>query len=159
MQVGESTTAGGYTFTMQGVREIKGPNYVAAQASIGVTYDNKNITTLWPERRVYTVSRSPMTEVAIDRSLARDLYVALGEPVSNTAWSVRVHHKPLVNLIWLGCLLMAGGGFLAVMDRRYRVKRTAKVVSTAPGSAAAMGLPAPRSLSIIGTLMRKRRTR
>jgi cytochrome c-type biogenesis protein CcmF len=121
MQVGETATAGGYTFTMQGVREIKGPNYIAAQASIAVTHDGQSVTTLWPERRIYNVTRSPMTEVAIDRSLARDLYVALGEPVSPTAWSVRVHHKPLVNLIWLGCLLMAGGGFLAV--HRHRAHR------------------------------------
>ncbi len=154
MQVGETTTAGGYTFTMQGVREVKGPNYVAAQASIGVSHDGKPVTTLWPERRIYTVTRSPMTEVAIDRSLARDLYVALGEPVSPTAWSVRVHHKPMVNLIWLGCLMMAGGGFLAVTDRRYRVRTAAQVAA----ADAAASLP-PRPMSIIGMIVRKLRTR
>jgi len=156
MQVGETTSAGGYTFTMQGVREVKGPNYVAAQASIGVTRDGQTVSTLWPERRIYNVTRSPMTEVAIDRSLARDLYVALGEPVSPTAWSVRVHHKPLVNLIWLGCLLMAGGGVLAVMDRRYRVRRTSQANAPVPTGSA--GLP-PRPMSIIGMIVRKFRTR
>ena len=156
MQVGETTTAGGYTFTMQGVREVKGPNYMAAQASIAVTHDGRTVATLWPERRIYNVTRSPMTEVAIDRSLARDLYVALGEPVSPTAWSVRVHHKPLVNLIWLGCLLMAGGGFLAVLDRRYRVRRPAQ--AAAPAATGSAGLP-PRPLSIIGMIVRKLRTR
>jgi cytochrome c-type biogenesis protein CcmF len=129
MATGESTTAGGYTFTLQGVREIKGPNYVAAQASIVVTQDDKPVATLWPERRIYNVTRSAMTEVAIDRRISRDLYVALGEPVSATAWSVRVHHKPLVNLIWLGCLLMAGGGFLAVLDGRYRRRSPATSVA------------------------------
>ena len=156
MQVGETTSAGGYTFTMQGVREVKGPNYVAAQASIGVTRDGQTVSTLWPERRIYNVTRSPMTEVAIDRSLARDLYVALGEPVSPTAWSVRVHHKPLVNLIWLGCLLMAGGGLLAVMDRRYRVRRTSQANAPVPTGSAC--LP-PRPMSIIGMIVRKFRTR
>jgi cytochrome c-type biogenesis protein CcmF len=43
-------------------------------------------------------------------------------PVSATAWSVRLHHKPFVNWIWGGCLLMALGGVLAVLDRRYRVR-------------------------------------
>jgi len=144
MATGESTTAGGYTFTLQGVREIKGPNYVAAQASIVVTQGDKPVTTLWPERRIYTVTRSPMTEVAIDRSIARDLYVALGEPVSATAWSVRVHHKPLVNLIWLGCLLMAGGGFLAVLDRRYRRRSPAtSVAARSPVGPQPGALPQP----------------
>jgi cytochrome c-type biogenesis protein CcmF len=141
---------------MQGVREVKGPNYVAAQASISVTHDGKPVTTLWPERRIYNVTRSPQTEVAIDRSLARDLYVALGEPVSPTAWSVRVHHKPLVNLIWVGCLLMAGGGMLAVLDRRYRTSRS--TVSDKSSSDTGRGAP-PRPMSIIGTLVRKYRAR
>ncbi|MBX9716608.1 MAG: hypothetical protein K2X42_08445 [Burkholderiaceae bacterium] len=123
---------------------------------MGVTQDGKQVTTLWPERRIYNVTRSPQTEVAIDRGLARDLYVALGEPVSPTAWSVRVHHKPLVNLIWLGCLLMAGGGMLAVLDRRYRVSRTADVKS-APVDAG-RGAP-PRPMSLIGMLVRKFRAR
>jgi cytochrome c-type biogenesis protein CcmF len=156
MQVGETTTVGGYVFTMQGVREVKGPNYVAAQASISVTHDGKPVTTLWPERRIYNVTRSPQTEVAIDRRLARDLYVALGEPVSPTAWSVRVHHKPLVNLIWVGCLLMAAGGMLAVLDRRYRTSRS--TVSDKPSSDTGRGAP-PRPMSIIGTLVRKYRAR
>ncbi len=156
MQVGETASVGGYVFTMQGVREVKGPNYVAAQASISVTRDGQPVTTLWPERRVYNVTRSPQTEVAIDRSLARDLYVALGEPVSPTAWSVRLHHKPLVNLIWLGCLLMAGGGMLAVLDRRYRVPRTAPAGITPTDSGRG---PPPRPMSLIGMLVRKFRPR
>ena len=133
MEPGETATAGGHSFRMEAVREIRGPNYVSAQATITVTRDGKPVATLLPERRVYNVSRSPMTEVAIDRGFTRDLYVALGEPVSNTAWSVRVHHKPFVNWIWLGCLLMASGGLLAVLDRRYRARR-ASVTEAAPPS-------------------------
>ena len=60
-----------------------------------------------------------MTETAIDSGLFRDLYVSLGEPVGNGAWSVRVYYKPFVGWIWGGALLMALGGGLAVSDRRY----------------------------------------
>ena len=62
-----------------------------------------------------------MTEVALDRGFTRDLYVALGDPLGGGAWSVRAQWKPFVNWIWLGCLLMALGGFCAAADRRYRV--------------------------------------
>ena len=62
-----------------------------------------------------------MTEVDIDAGLFRDLYVALGEPVADGAWSVRVYHKPFVRWIWGGFILMALGGVLAVSDRRYRI--------------------------------------
>jgi cytochrome c-type biogenesis protein CcmF len=99
-----------------------------------------------------TVSRMPMTEVAIDRGVTRDLYVALGERRSaTTAWSVRVHHKPFVNWIWGGCVLMALGGVLAVLDRRYRVRRSA-AAPAAVNSAAPPMKPANPVLAGKGAL-------
>ena len=130
-----STEVGGYRFEMLSLEATRGPNYGVLRATLAVTQDGETVTTLRPERRVYDASRMPMTEVAIDRSLARDLYVALGEPVGGGAWSVRVHHKPLVNWIWLGCLLMAAGGVLAVLDRRYQARRVrAAAARPAPGA-------------------------
>jgi cytochrome c-type biogenesis protein CcmF len=73
-----------------------------------------------------------MTETAIDRGFTRDLYISLGEPLSHTAWSVRVYYKPLVGWIWGGCVLMALGGALAVLDRRYRAQRRATQSAPAP---------------------------
>lgn len=62
-----------------------------------------------------------MTEAAIDSGLLRDLYVSLGEPLAGGAWSVRLYHKPFIDWIWGGCLIMALGGVLAMSDRRYRL--------------------------------------
>jgi cytochrome c-type biogenesis protein CcmF len=61
-----------------------------------------------------------MTEAAIDDRLVRDVFVALGEPLGNGVWSVRVQYKPMIRFIWLGCLTMALGGLIAATDRRYR---------------------------------------
>ena len=47
--------------------------------------------------------------------------LALGEPVNRTTWIVRVQHKPFVSWIWGGSLIIALGGLLAALDRRYRV--------------------------------------
>ncbi len=135
MEPGQTVEAGGHRFTLRSVELVQGPNYTAGRATIDVVRDGQAVATLRPERRIYTVSRMPMTEVAIDRGVLRDLYVALGEPVSATAWSVRLHHKPLVNWIWGGCLLMALGGLLAAADRRYRTVRLAR-------TAGAAGVPA-----------------
>ena len=131
MEVGDTTAAGQYQVRMDGVKRVVGPNYVSSQAKLSVTENGALVGVLTPERRVYNVSRSPMTEVAIDRGITRDVYVALGEPVSATAWSVRVHHKPFVNLIWIGCVLMALGGVLAAADRKYRIKRKAEALALA----------------------------
>lgn len=143
MEPGETAEVGGYTFRLDGVGPLQGPNYTGARATLSVSRQGASLGQLTPERRVYTVSRMPMTEVAIDRGLARDLYVALGEPVSATAWSVRLQHKPLVNWIWGGCLLMALGGLLAVLDRRYRA-RTAASAAPTPASSAAGAVPIGR---------------
>jgi len=142
MEAGDTTAAGQYQVRMDSVKRIVGPNYVSSQASLSITENGKLVSVLTPERRVYNVSRSPMTEVAIDRGITRDVYVALGEPVSATAWSVRVHHKPFVNLIWIGCVLMALGGVLAASDRRYRIKRKQTAAAElAPPVAAATAQP------------------
>jgi len=65
----------------------------------------------------------PMTEAGIDWGLTRDLYVALGEPLGDGAWALRLYYKPYVRWIWLGGVLMALGGLLAAADRRYRLAR------------------------------------
>jgi cytochrome c-type biogenesis protein CcmF len=73
------------------------------------------------EKRIYTVQRMPMTEAGIDPGLTRDLYVALGEPLGDGSWAVRLYYKPYVRWIWLGGLMMTVGGLLAAADRRYRL--------------------------------------
>jgi cytochrome c-type biogenesis protein CcmF len=149
MEPGETASAGGYTFELEGISPLKGPNYTSARATITVRRDGQVISTLNPERRIYNVSRMPMTEVAIDRGVGRDLYVALGEPVSDTAWSVRLYHKPLVNWIWGGCVLMALGGVLAVLDRRYRARRPSTSRAAVPASGPVpVRVPVPASMAL-----------
>ena len=121
MRGGDTTTVGGYVFHFVNVQEIKGPNYMAARATIKVTRNGAQVTTLYPEKRFYNVQTMNMTESAIDTGLFRDLYVAMGEAINMSEWIVRVQHKPMVDWIWIGCLLMALGGVLAASDRRYRL--------------------------------------
>jgi cytochrome c-type biogenesis protein CcmF len=121
MNVGETSTIGGYTFRFDGVREIKGPNYMAARGMFHVSKGEHDVTDMFPEKRHYTVQNQAMTEAAIDSGLLRDLYVSLGEPLDGGAWSVRLYHKPFIDWIWGGCLIMALGGVLAISDRRYRL--------------------------------------
>ncbi|MNM49258.1 Cytochrome c-type biogenesis protein CcmF [compost metagenome] len=92
-----------------------------------VVEDGREISVLHPEKRLYTVQQSMMTEAGIDAGFTRDLYVALGEPLDNGAWAVRVHVKPFVRWIWLGGLLTGLGGLLAALDGRYRVKVKTRV--------------------------------
>ena len=87
---------------------------------VTVTLDGEEVAHLSPEKRTYFVQTMPMTEASIDASFFRDLYVALAEQREDGGWAMRVYHKPFQRWIWLGPLLMALGGLLAAIDRRYR---------------------------------------
>ncbi|MBX2884598.1 MAG: heme lyase CcmF/NrfE family subunit [Granulosicoccus sp.] len=131
MVPGDQMEIGGYTFTFNGVSNVRGPNYNAARADVSITYQGKPETTLQAEKRLYDVRRDSMTEAGIDGNLTRDLFVALGEPLGNEAWAVRLYYKPFIRWIWLGATLMALGGLFAALDRRYRVKKKAAAPVTA----------------------------
>jgi cytochrome c-type biogenesis protein CcmF len=120
MEPGSTTTVGGYIFRFDGTQERDGPNYRAARGTVTVLKGERVVEVMYPEKRIYNASGMSMTEAAIDAGLTRDLYVSLGEPVGDSAWIVRVYHKPFVDWIWGGCVLMALGGLLAITDRRYR---------------------------------------
>ncbi|MBI5255375.1 MAG: heme lyase CcmF/NrfE family subunit [Burkholderiales bacterium] len=124
MGVGDSTEIAGYRFQMRGLREVQGANYVAMQGQMEVTKDGKPVAMLAPEKRVYRVQSNPMTEASVDSNPVRDLYVSMGEQLPSGEWIVRVQHKPFINWIWGGCLVMMLGGVLAASDRRYRARQT-----------------------------------
>ena len=117
---GDAYILDGYTFTFEGVVQHTGPNYQADRAQVSVRTPEGEILHLFPEKRVYTVQKMPMTEAAIDPGLTRDLFIALGEPLADGAWGVRLYHKPFIRWIWWGAVLMACGGLLAATDTRYR---------------------------------------
>ncbi|MEQ1598287.1 MAG: heme lyase CcmF/NrfE family subunit [Methylotenera sp.] len=121
MEVNDVAKVGALSFKFEGAKEIAGPNYTSSQGKFVVTSNTKEIAILHPEKRFYPVQGSVMTEADIEAGVFKDMYVSLGEPLENGAWSVRIYIKPFVQWIWAGCILMALGGILALMDRRYRI--------------------------------------
>ena len=138
MRIGDTVTAGGYEFRLDNVSRLRGPNYEAVRADIQVTSGGAFVTMMHPEKRAFIAAQNVTSETAIDRSVFRDLYLSLGDQVEGGGWTVRVYHKPLVNWIWGGALLMAIGGAFAVTDRRYALharkqsERSASVKTDVP---------------------------
>jgi cytochrome c-type biogenesis protein CcmF len=123
LKPGQSVELKGYKFDLKGMKEVDGPNYRAVQSEVVITRDGRTVATLHPQKRVYRVQTMPMTEAGIEVDWNRDLFVAMGEDLGNDTWSVRVQYKPMVRFIWLGALIMALGGLVAITDRRYRTRR------------------------------------
>jgi cytochrome c-type biogenesis protein CcmF len=123
LKPGESVTMQGYDFAFNSTKMVKGPNFDAVEAEVVITRDGREVATLHPQKRVYRVQRSPMTESGIEVDWNRDLFVAMGEDLGGGAWSMRIQYKPMVRFIWFGALVMAIGGLVAISDRRYRTRR------------------------------------
>ncbi|MBE9525734.1 MAG: heme lyase CcmF/NrfE family subunit [Proteobacteria bacterium] len=123
MEKGDTISLGGYSFTFEGANSREGPNYIAYEGQVSVIGPKgESVGMLTPEKRTYYVRGMPMTEAGIDAGLFRDLFVALAEKLDNGAWSLRVYYKPFIRWIWLGCIFMALGGLVAILDKRYRLK-------------------------------------
>nr|WP_298153879.1 heme lyase CcmF/NrfE family subunit [uncultured Pseudoxanthomonas sp.] len=120
---GQTVEVGRWGFHFQGVDETQGPNYLSDRGHVQVLRDGRPVTLLHPEKRAYASGGQVMTEAGIRPGVLGDVYVAIGEPLGDGAWALRVHIKPFVRWIWLGAALMALGGFVTAADRRFRTPR------------------------------------
>jgi cytochrome c-type biogenesis protein CcmF len=147
MQAGDVEVVAGLTFEFLGTAPATGPNYVAERGTFTIT-EGSNRYVMQPEKRRYNASGSVMTEAAIDAGFTRDVYVSLGEPLDDGAWAVRLQIKPFVRWIWLGALMMALGGCLAVADSRYRRLRSRIDMRSAGGGPANADSPVPTGAAL-----------
>ena len=118
MQPGDSAHLGRYEFIYRGAEEVPAPNYSAMRGTVELKEQGRDVVTLFPEKRIYRSSQMTMTESAIRSAFAGDVYVSMGEPLSDTTWSIQLYLKPFVGWLWGGALLMALGGLLAAMGAK-----------------------------------------
>jgi cytochrome c-type biogenesis protein CcmF len=126
MRPGEKVDVAGHSFELREFRQVQGPNYTAIEGVIEIRKDGDFVAEVHPQKRQYLVQKNLMTEAGIEAHWNKDLFIALGEQLGNDTWSVRIQYKPMIRFIWLGAIVMALGGLIAVTDRRYRSTATAK---------------------------------
>jgi len=117
---GDHFSSGGYDFDFLRIDGVPGPNYTARVATILVSADGTPVAIMKPERHEFTIQKQTVSDVAISTNFLRDLYVVLGDEHDGEA-ILRFHVNFLAPWIWLGALIMAGGGTLSLLDRRLRV--------------------------------------
>jgi cytochrome c-type biogenesis protein CcmF len=121
LKPGEAMEIGGRSITFKGEVPFNGPNYSAERGNFEVSSGSGAPAQIWSEKRIFKPSNQPTTEVGIKPYLDGDVYVVLGDRAGNTGRTVRAYYHPLVWMIWLGSVLMFVGGFLSIVDRRYRI--------------------------------------
>ena len=79
------------------------------------------IGTMEPSKRSFTSRSSTTTEAALLTRGFSQIYLSLGDTNDDGSIAVRLYHKPMVLLIWLGSIVMMLGGGLSLSDRRLRI--------------------------------------
>jgi cytochrome c-type biogenesis protein CcmF len=121
LKPGETVSVRGYDVTLDGLIPRAGPNYRELVARFTVRRGGDVVDVLEPSKRTFPQRQMSTTEAALLTNGASQLYVSLGDVAADGGIAIRLYHKPLVLLIWLGCVVMVLGGALSLSDRRLRV--------------------------------------
>lgn len=135
LKAGDTVAIAGYNLRFDGVSETPGPNYVARRGTFVVTRDGKEVTRMYPERRVYGPQSPPTTEAAIYSNGLADLYVVISDPVKGGGYGTRIYFNPLVPWMWFGGVVLVLGAFVSLTDRRHRIGAPSRRRRPAPGGA------------------------
>ena len=124
MSPGQVVKLKNYQFKLNQLSEYEGPNYTSVKADFVIYRNDEIIAEVFPEKRLYNSSEMPMTEAGIAPKINGDLYITLGNLISENKWSVRIYFKPMVRLIWLGAILMFIGGIIGILTRKQLILST-----------------------------------
>ena len=117
MKVNDEKMISNYNVVFKEINEVAGPNYLALRGSFWIyNQNNKIITVLNPENRIYPITKNTTSEVSIHTNLLRDLYIVLGDGDKDNGWVVRIYYNPLVVWIWIGVLIIVIGGLSALKN-------------------------------------------
>ncbi|HUD29459.1 MAG TPA: heme lyase CcmF/NrfE family subunit [Novosphingobium sp.] len=123
VRIGEITQVGPWGVKLDTVEPVAGPNWTALEARLLVRYgtDGK-VTRMLPQSRSFWAPPQQTSESALLTRWNGQLYAVLGGEAPGAGgkdgdgrWQLRLWWKPFVPLIWLGGLLIALGGVLALV--------------------------------------------
>jgi len=128
MGFGDKMAIGPYTLVCRSYTQEDKPNYGSEWAIIDVFKGDRQIDTLYPERRFFKASQQMNTRPTIHSTLNEDLYLVYeGQNEDTGRPIVKAHLNPLVMWIWMGVWIMIAGTVIALI----------------PNAAAAVRVPAP----------------
>jgi cytochrome c-type biogenesis protein CcmF len=136
LKPGDKVAVRNYDVTFDRTINRTGPNYTELAAAFTVRRHGEIVGFMEPAKRNFASRQMTTTESALMARGVSQLYLSLGDINPDGSVAIRLYYKPLVLLIWLGCVVMAFGGGLSLSDRRLRVgapkPARAKVAAMAP---------------------------
>jgi cytochrome c-type biogenesis protein CcmF len=121
----------GYDLTFDGMVQHTGQNFRELAAKFTVRSGGIAIGVMEPSKRSFASRGSTTTEAALMTRGVSQLYLSLGDTNDDGSIAIRLYHKPMVLLIWLGAVVMMLGGGLSLSDRRLRIGAPKPATKTA----------------------------
>jgi cytochrome c-type biogenesis protein CcmF len=118
---GDKVTVRNYDVTFDRTFNRTGPNYTELAAAFTVRRHGEIVGFMEPSKRNFASRQTTTTESALMARGVSQLYLSLGDINPDGSVAIRLYYKPLVLMIWLGCVVMVFGGGLSLSDRRLRV--------------------------------------
>jgi len=127
LKIGDKTNLGNYEFILDKIMRVSKSNYLSKVAYIKVHDKKHDINfAMYPEKRFYPNSQMLLTEVALKGSILKDIYLALGEVVTDPKnmnighITLRVKIMPFIRFIWLGGVFI----FIAALISFVRLRKS-----------------------------------
>ena len=134
LKLGERLKAGDYEVRLEQVTPRVEANYREDVAVLTVISAGRELGTIETMKRLYVARGMPTTEAGILTTGLGQIYASIGEVQADGSIGMRLYHKPLVLLIWIGSLVMAAGGALSLTDRRLRIGAPARARVAPPAA-------------------------
>ncbi|WP_144096502.1 heme lyase CcmF/NrfE family subunit [Croceicoccus sediminis] len=116
-EIGDTVEVGPWSIELVGIDPVAGPNWTALEANINARYEGGDPISLHPQSRNFTQPPMTTSESALSTRWNGQLYAVVGEEGLDGRWQLRLWWKPFVPLIWIGGLIVALGGALALLGR------------------------------------------
>ena len=123
-RIGDTARVGPFSVKLKDIVPIAGPNWTALEATLEVTRGSGTPFILKPQARMFSNPPTETTEAALKVQLDGQLYLVLGQADDQGRWQLRLWWKPFVTFIWAGGIMVALGGFLALIGRLRREAKT-----------------------------------
>ena len=118
LKVGESFNFNKGTIIFESIENTEGKNYKSIIGYFKIM-ENNTLTELKPELRVYNQPVTVTSEADIKTSLYSDKFIVMNLVKDNEFFNVRYQVKPFMIWIWLSTILLAAGGVLSLINRKY----------------------------------------
>ena len=106
LKTSQSFMIADYSVKFSHINYLAGKNYISRIGVFEISKKGNYISTLQPELRLFPISDQITNESAIYHHLFYDLYLVIGTKDEQDNYAVRAYFKPMMNLIWLGVLLI-----------------------------------------------------